>query len=108
MPSPEASRRNLSKVKRVRWYNESQIIKRLIWQRLVEAGGQRYAATQREWANQLGVAQQYVSKIERRFVREGFDFMLRLPGTVTLNDLHRVRELRFSHSLLVNKDWRKA
>jgi hypothetical protein len=102
MPSPEASRRNLEKVRRVRWYNESQIIKRLILQRLLAPEESREAKSQRRWARELGVTQQYVSKVERRWVKEGFDFMLQLPEVVTLNDLRRVRELRLAHS---RSDW---
>lgn len=98
MPSPEASRRNLAKVKRLRWYNESQITKRLIWQWAMEPKGKRQPKTQSQWARELGVCQQYVSKVERRWVKEGFDFMLRLPEAVTLNDLRKVRELRLAHS----------
>jgi hypothetical protein len=93
MPSPEASRRNSGKVRRVRWYNESQIIKRLIWQRLLAPEESRESKTQREWAHELGVTQQYVSRVERRWGREGLEFMLKLPQTLTLNDLRRVREL---------------
>ncbi len=102
MPSPEASRRNLWNVGRPRWYNESQIIKRLIWQRFLAPEESRESKTQCRWARELGVTQQYVSKVERRWVREGLDFMLRLPDVVTLNDLRRVRELRLVHS---KSDW---
>jgi hypothetical protein len=98
MPSPEASRRNLEKVRRVRWYNESQIIKRLIWQRLLAPEESREAKSQHQWARELGVTQQYVSIVERRWVKEGFDFMLQVAEVVTLNDLRRVRELRLAHS----------
>jgi len=102
MPSPEASRRNLLKVRRVRWCNESQIIKRLIWQRLVASEKSREAKTQCEWARELGVSQQYVSQVARRWGRDGLDLMLELPEVVTLSDLRRVTGLRLAHS---KSDW---
>ena len=105
MPSPEASRRNLGKGRRVRWYNESQIIKRLIWQRLLAREESRESKTQREWAHELGVTQQYVSRVERRWGREGLEFMLKLPQTLTLNDLRRVSELRLAHSRSEHRRW---
>jgi len=95
MPSPQASRRNLAKVKRVRWHNESQVIKQLIWQRVFQPE-KRQPQTQTEWARELGVTQQYVSKIERRW-KEGMYSLVRQGTDATLDELRRARGVRLSH-----------
>jgi DNA-binding XRE family transcriptional regulator len=86
------------RVKRLRWFNESQITKRLIWQWAIEPKGKRQSRTQCELARALCVSQQYISKIERRWATEGIDFMLKLPEVVSLHDLQKVRDLRLSNS----------
>ena len=102
MPSPEASRRNLAKVERPRWYTESQIIKRLIWRWAMLSRKKRQPMTQRAWARTLGVTQQYVSKVERRWVVEGMDTLISAGSRETLDDLHEAIERRLRFSLLGN------
>ena len=97
MPSPEASRRNLTKVKRLRSASESLIIKRLIWQSVVQSPN----PTQREMGRQLGVSQPYVCKVVKRWGSEGMSAMLANPEPVTFEDLagarrHQAANLRIS------------
>jgi hypothetical protein len=108
MPSPEASRRNLaayySRVPRLRSQDESILIWRLTlkwWTR-----DERRPPKQREWAAQLGVTQQYVSKMARRFKREWLELARRWNGwqTVTLDDLRRARERRQRARVQVAQD----
>jgi hypothetical protein len=80
MPSSEASRHNLEKVKGRPSCSESQITKQLIWQWATESRGKRQPRTQCEWARVLGVCQQYISKIERCWAKQGFDLMLQPEG----------------------------
>jgi transcriptional regulator with XRE-family HTH domain len=84
------------RVWRPRWPNESQIIKHLIWQRVFQPEKYR-PQTQREWARELGVTQQYVSKIESR-LKEGM-YRLVCQGTdATLDELRKARGVRLSRS----------
>jgi hypothetical protein len=91
MPSPEASRRNLAKIRRCRSASESLIIKRLICQSVVGSGPN---VTQRQLARELGLSQPYVCKIAKRWGNEGMPTMLAHPEPVTFDDLARAREYR--------------
>ena len=89
-------------MKRLRWYNESQIIKRLIWRWGMPPRKKRQPMTQRAWARTLGVTQQYVSKVERRWVVEGMDTLISAGSRETLDDLQEAIERRRRFSLLGN------
>jgi hypothetical protein len=83
-------------VKRLRRHNESQIIKHLIWQRVFQS--EKYQPqTQREWARELGVTQQYVSKIGRRW-KEGMYCLVRQGTDATLDELRGARNARLSNA----------
>ena len=83
MPTPESSRRNLSKVVRTRSAEESLRIQQRIedWELTGEA--ERRPKTQAALARELGVSQQYVAKIAKRvkqpWLGRQFDSLDRRP-----------------------------
>src|SRR5215471_11052793 len=91
MPSPEASRKNLAKVRRLRPAQESLIVKRLVWQWVLRTGPK---PTQRQLAGALGVSQPYIRKVARKWGTEGMSAMLANSQRVTLEDLAKARERR--------------
>src|SRR5215472_14671635 len=91
MPSPEASRRNLAKVRRLRSAQESLIVKRFVWQWVLQTGPK---PTQRQLARELGVRQTYVREVAGRWGKEGMPVMLGNPQRVTFEDLAKARARR--------------
>jgi hypothetical protein len=80
-------RRNLRR-RLIRSDRETAIIKRLIWQSCFD-GGERLS--QRALARQLGVCPSYVSKVQRKALREGMDALVEHGQRITAIDLEEAR-----------------
>ncbi len=99
MPSPEASRRNLtiywSRVGRPRSRDES-ILHWWLTLRWWTQDEPREPRTEAEWAALLGVSQPYISKMVSRFKLEWLELASKWTGwqDATLDDLRRARERR--------------
>lgn len=96
MPSPQASRRNLTKVVRLRGYDERSIIKDLIRQWALSPTLKCQLKTQAAFARRLGVSQQYVSKIAKWTLWRYFRSEIRETHwqSTTLEELDKARERR--------------
>jgi hypothetical protein len=94
MPSPEASRRNIAIARAhnprlCRSWQESTIIKLLIWQQYYVDGE---PPTQQEIARKLGIHQSWVSRVYRQS-KEAMAELCR-NDRVTLTDLQRAQRYR--------------
>jgi len=107
MPSAGSSRRNLEKARRAlsrqepRSFQETLIIKRLVWQWVVQP---QPKPPQRQLARQLNVSQPYVQKIARRFPAEGMQTLLD-NRPVTVDDLVGARKRCFAGSTRQFTSW---
>ena len=98
MPSPETSRRNLEKAKAAghpprpwRFYRESRLIRRLVWQWL-QSQGQKCSG--RALSRRLGVSHTWVQKLIRELDRSPATMAReeRLYGPATFEELRRAQE----------------
>jgi hypothetical protein len=96
MPSPQASRRNLAKVRCLREYDEGLIIKDLIWQWVFLPTLKKQFKSQAAFARRLGVSQQYVSKVAKWTLWRYFHSEIRETywQSTTLEEFDRARQRR--------------